>query len=101
MLICRNAERVHDQRRVGNPCIRITNHGFIRTARAGLYGTYMSSCTFMYLCFLCYRDACLKSGALRVGVKTLHNVNWLFNTNFSTVYFQDASLNILVHTTFM
>jgi len=27
----------------------------------------------MYLCVLCYCDACLKSSALRVGVKTLHN----------------------------
>jgi len=25
----------------------------------------------MYLCVLCYYDACLKSSALRVGVKTL------------------------------
>ena len=59
----------------------------------------MSSCTFMYLCVLCYCDACLKTGALRVGVKTSHNVNWLFNTNSGTVYFQDASLDILVHIT--
>jgi len=27
----------------------------------------------MYLCILCYCDACLKSSALRVGVKTLCN----------------------------
>jgi len=94
MLIYRNAERVQGQRRVANPCIRITNHGVIRTTRVGIYGTYMSSC-FMYLCVLCYCDACLKSSALRVGVKTLHNVNWLFNSNSGTVYFQDASLDIL------
>ena len=29
----------------------------------------------MYLCVLCYCDTCLKSGALRVGVKTLHNTH--------------------------
>jgi len=84
MLICRNPERVQGQRRVAKPCIRLKNHGVIRTTRAGIYGTYMSS-SFMYLCVLCYCDACLKSSALRVG----------------TVYFQDASLDILVHTTFM
>jgi len=55
----------------------------------------------MYLCVLGHCDACLKSSVLRVGVKTLHNVNWLFNTNSGTVYFQDASLDILVHITFM
>jgi len=32
----------------------------------------MSSCTFMYLCVLCYCDASLNS-ALHVGAKTLHN----------------------------
>jgi len=37
------------------------------------YATYMSSCTFMYLCVLCYCDACLKSSALGAGVKNLHN----------------------------
>ena len=35
--------------------------------------TYISSSFFMYLCIPCYCDACLKSSALRVGVKTLHN----------------------------
>jgi len=45
------------------------------TARVGIYATYISSCTFIYLCVLCYCDACLKSGALRVGVKTLHNTH--------------------------
>jgi len=34
---------------------------------------YISSSSFMYLCVPCYCDACLKSSALRVGVKTLHN----------------------------
>ena len=34
---------------------------------------YISSSSFMYLCIACYCDACLKSIALRVGVKTLHN----------------------------
>ena len=32
-----------------------------------------NSSSFMYLCIPCYCDACLKSNALRVGVKTLHN----------------------------
>jgi len=27
----------------------------------------------MYFCIPCYCDACLKSSALRVGVKTFHN----------------------------
>jgi len=35
--------------------------------------TYIPSSSFMYLCIPCYCDACLKSSALRVGVKTLHN----------------------------
>ena len=40
-----------------------------------LYTTamYISSSSFMYLCFPLYCDAYLKSSALRVGVKTLHN----------------------------
>ena len=72
MLICRNAERVQGQRWVANPCMRITNHGVIRTTRAGIYGTYMSSCfVYRYLCVLCYCDVCFKFSALRVGVKTL------------------------------
>jgi len=33
---------------------------------------YVSSSSYMYLCIPCYCDACLKSSALRVGVKTLH-----------------------------
>ena len=32
---------------------------------------YISPCTFMYLCVLCYCDACLKSSALRVGSEDL------------------------------
>jgi len=40
-----------------------------------LYTTamYISSSSFVYLCFSHYCDACLKSSVLRVGVKTLHN----------------------------
>jgi len=34
----------------------------------------ISSSFFMYLCIRCYCDACLKSSALRAGVKTLHNI---------------------------
>jgi len=34
---------------------------------------YMSSSSFSYFCISLYCDACLKSSALRVGVKTLHN----------------------------
>ena len=45
------------------------------TARVGIYATYISSCTFMYLCVLCYCDACLKSGPLRVGMKILRNTH--------------------------
>jgi len=58
----------------------------------------------MYLCVPCYCDACLKSVALRVGVKTLHNTHMSagsLNTNSGTIYFQDASLDILVYTNFM
>jgi len=33
----------------------------------------VSSSSFMYLRIPCYCDICLKSSALRVGVKTLHN----------------------------
>ena len=58
-------------RHVASNC-KSLNHGIIRrTARVGIYGTYMSSCTFMYLYVVCYCDTCLKSSALRVGVKTL------------------------------
>jgi len=58
------------------------------------------SCILVYVCILCYCDACWKFSALRVRVKTLHNViNWQFNTNAGDLYFQDASLDILVHTT--
>ena len=35
----------------------------------------VSSSSFMYLCIPCYCDTCLKSSALRVGVKTSHNTN--------------------------
>jgi len=58
----------------------------------------------MYLCVPCYCDACLKSGALRVGVKTLAytiQICQLVVTNSGAIYFQDASFDILVHTTFM
>jgi len=65
----------------------------------------ISSLTFMYLCVFCYCDACLKSSALRVGVKTLYNTLCQlvkeFNTNSGTIYLQDASLDILAHTTFI
>ena len=33
--------------------------------------TYIRSKFFMHLCVPCYCDACLKSSALRVGMKTL------------------------------
>jgi len=72
-----------------------------KTARIGICATYMPSHTFMYLRVLCYCDACLKTSALRVRVKTLHNVNWKFNTNSGTVYFLEASLDILVHNTYL
>ena len=44
--------------------------------RIGLFSTtamHVSSSSFMYLCIPGCYDACLKSSALRVGVKTLHN----------------------------
>jgi len=44
-----------------------------RTARVGMYATDTSSCNSIYLCVLCYCEACLKSSALLLGVKTLHN----------------------------
>jgi len=34
---------------------------------------YISASSFMYLCIPCHCDACIKSSALCVGVKTLHN----------------------------
>jgi len=34
---------------------------------------YVSSSSFIYFCIRCYCDVCLKSSALRVGVKMLHN----------------------------
>jgi len=34
---------------------------------------YISSSSFMHLCISLYCDACLKSSALRVGVKMLYN----------------------------
>jgi len=38
---------------------------------------YVCSCSFMYWRIPCYCDACLKSSALRVGVKTLDNTKFL------------------------
>jgi len=58
---------------VGTPFARVLPHYTPgRNARVGIYATCIFSCTFMYLCVLCYFDACLKSSVLRVGVKTLH-----------------------------
>jgi len=48
-------------------CISATKHILSTTAM------YVSSSSFMYLCIPCYCDACLKSNALRMRVKTLHN----------------------------
>ena len=36
---------------------------------------YISWFTFIYLCVLCYCDACLKSSALCVGVNIIHNTH--------------------------
>jgi len=47
---------------------------------------YISSSSFMYLRIPCYCDACLKSSALRVGVKTLHNIIQYFTNCRSTVH---------------
>jgi len=44
--------------------------------------------SFMYLCAPCYCDACLKSSALRVWMKTLHNAlyqGWPTRRSWSTV----------------
>jgi len=54
-----------------NHWLRITNPGVIRQDYQCWYMRhigYMSSCTFMYLCALCYCDAHLKCNALRVEV---------------------------------
>ena len=50
-----------------------------------LYTTAMhiSLCSFMYLFFSLYCDACLKTSTLRVGVKTIHNTIQLFNHNLT------------------
>ena len=54
--------------------LRIINHGVVRQDCQSWYTRHvLSLCTFMCLRVLCYCDACLKSSALRVGVKTLHN----------------------------
>ena len=49
-----------------NKCISAIKHVLFTTAMC------VSSSSFMYLCIPRYCDACLKSSALRVGVKTLH-----------------------------
>ena len=45
---------------------------------------YISSSSFVYLCISLYCDACLKSRALRVGMKTLHNTKISEVTNIQT-----------------
>jgi len=56
-------------------CISSKYSKCISAIKRILYTTavYMSSSSFMYLCFSLYCDACLSSSVLRVGVKTLHN----------------------------
>ena len=57
--------------------------------------TYISSSSFMYLCIPCYCVACLKSRALRVGVKTLHNtIQKIRNQKFSAIL-KKAKVNFL------
>ena len=56
----------------------------------------------MYLCVLCYCDTCLMSSALRVEVEDF--TQYTMSTgrpsiNSGTIYFQDASLDMLVDTT--
>jgi len=56
-------------------CISSKYSKCISAIKCILYTTamYISSSSFVYLCFSLYCDACLKSSVLRVGVKTLHN----------------------------
>jgi len=56
-------------------CISSKYSKCISAVKRILYTTamYISLSTFVYLCFSLNCDACLKSSALRVGVKTLHN----------------------------
>jgi len=56
-------------------CISSKYSKYISAIKHILYTTvmYTSSSSFVYLCLSLYCDACLKSSAFRVGVKTLHN----------------------------
>jgi len=56
---------------ISSKCIKC-----ISAIKRTLYTTamYISSSFLVYLCFSLYCDACVKSSALRVGVKTLHNI---------------------------
>ena len=56
-------------------CISSKYSKCISAIKRILYTTamYISSSSFVHLCISLCCDACLKSSALRVGVKTLHN----------------------------
>jgi len=59
--------------------------------------TYIRSSFFMYFCVPCYCDACLKSSALCVGMKTLHNTlyqGWPTRRSRSTVRSPSQSWSI-------
>jgi len=51
----------------------------------------------MYLCVLCYCDACLKSSGLRVGVKTLHNKQCQLVYYYQFWYYLLPRYKFLVH----
>jgi len=63
--------------RVLKACISSKYSKCISAIKRLLYTTamYISSSSFVYLCFSLCCDACLKSSVLRVGVKTLHNTH--------------------------
>ena len=69
-------------------CISSKYSKCISAIKRILYTTamYISSSSFMYLCISLYCDACLKSSALRVGVKTSHNTIWNVFMWFSKLY---------------
>jgi len=77
-------------------CISSKYSKCISAIKRILYTTamYISSSSFVYLCFSLYCGACWKSSALRVRVKTLHNTyikhvamqkrEWMRNRNENT-----------------
>jgi len=60
---------------------------------------YVSSSSYMYLCIPCYCDARLKSSALRVGVKTLHNAMQMHGASNRDTHLYSSHNNSSVYLT--